>query len=156
MDAPRPDPTSEPLLSNIMSQGSGDLRQHHSDARPPTLGGTTQPSLRSRGYLDASPPVHEQEKKTGHERGQTGNPLMKEGNDSSSRSIRSNPVRKRTGDTFTLVRANRTRSHLVTLLKPVSLLIAGAMLAIGHHLFNSWANGRTVYVSRALTSRDND
>ncbi|KAG8950251.1 hypothetical protein FRC04_007885 [Tulasnella sp. 424] len=69
-----------------------------------------------------------------------------------SSSSRSNPVRKRTGDTLTLVRANTTLSHIKSLLKPVAFLLVGAGLAIGHHVFNNWADGRPVGSSPSVPS----
>lgn len=133
-----------------MGQEPGRSRQHHPDARPPTPEETSQPALRSEGYFYASPPLHDPGTETGREKGQTRIPLITEGNDSSSRSSRSNPVRRRTGDTPTLVRGNTTWSHLLSLLKPMTFWVVGAVLAIGHHLFNSWANGRPVGSSPSI------
>lgn len=86
--------------------------------------------------------MYDPTKGTAQGRGWTGD----DGYNPSSRSSRSNPVRTRTGDTLTVVRANTTLSHIKALLKPVAFLFVGAGLAIGHHLFNNWADGRAVYV----------
>ncbi|KAG8937138.1 hypothetical protein FRC00_007111 [Tulasnella sp. 408] len=101
--------------------------------------------MRSEEYLDASPSMHNlRAEETSREKGQLESSLMTDGYDSSSRPSRSNPVRKRTGDTLTLVRANTTWSHLKSILKPVAYLIIGAALAMGHHLFNNWIDGKSV------------
>ncbi|KIO27301.1 hypothetical protein M407DRAFT_23478 [Tulasnella calospora MUT 4182] len=125
--------------------------QYPPGARPPAVQGPGQPTLGSQGYPYASPSMHNLlAQETYREKAQTQSSFNTDGYDSSSHSSRPNPVRKRTGDSLTLARANTTWSQLKSLLKPVAFLIIGFALAIGHHLFNNWADGRSVGASPSV------
>lgn len=65
-------------------------------------------------------------------------------------SIRRVPFRKSTrGDHLGIARANVSLPHLTPVIKPLACLIGGCVLAVAHHVFNSWADGRPMYVRRA-------
>ncbi|KAG8901582.1 hypothetical protein FRC00_006144 [Tulasnella sp. 408] len=55
------------------------------------------------------------------------------------------PIRKSTrGDHLEIARANVSMAHLKPIIKPLLYLIGGCTLAIVHHFFNSWADGRPI------------
>ncbi|KAG8898030.1 hypothetical protein FRC01_011057, partial [Tulasnella sp. 417] len=119
--------------------------QYPPGAQPPAVQGPGQSPLGTPGYFSASPSMHNLlVNETTREKGQSASSSMTDVYGSSVGLSRSNPVRNRTGDSLALARANSTWSHLKSLLKPVAFLVIGTMLAIGHHLFYDWVDGRAV------------
>ncbi|KAG8976602.1 hypothetical protein FRC05_003441 [Tulasnella sp. 425] len=60
-------------------------------------------------------------------------------------SSRRRPLRNSTRENhLEIARANVSVSYLKPVLKPLACLLGGCALAIGHHIFNSWADGLSI------------
>lgn len=53
--------------------------------------------------------------------------------------------RRSTGEYLKTIREDLSFPRIKPVILPFACLMGGVILALGHHLFNNWADGRTVY-----------
>ncbi|KAG8952475.1 hypothetical protein FRC04_004535 [Tulasnella sp. 424] len=154
MEAAQNDPAMDPLLAEEPKspntpdpRATNHLDTHNEDYQ---ISGEKAPGSLT-GQLDSVHPLLDGYSKPSKEREADGiaqhsaetDPQPPQSNVPLSRyPSRRRPVRKSTrGDHREIARANVSRSHLKPVIKPLVCLLGACVLAVGHHLFNSWADG---------------